>query len=248
MKFDLLIDLHKGGRRQGPGDDAQTLMAMSLAELSDSKVPLRVADIGCGTGAACLTLAENLTANITAIDLFPEFLQILEQRAKNRRLKGKINQLACSMDQLPFEENSFDVIWSEGAIYNIGFEKGVSYFKHFLKSGGILAVSEITWLTQKRPSELSAHWESEYSEISTAAEKIKILEDHGFIIKGYFPLPKNCWLENYYHPLKKRFGDFIGRHANEEAQAIIDAERDEIALYERFGSYYSYGFYIAQKS
>lgn len=248
MNFDLLIDLHKGGHRQGPGDDAQTLMAMSLAGLSDVHPPLAIADIGCGTGAASLTLAEHLSATITAVDLFPEFLQILEQRAQSRPLKGQIKTLAGSMDQLPFEENSLDVIWSEGAIYNIGFEKGISYFKQFLKPGGILALSEITWLTQQRPAELNDHWVQEYPEIATAAEKIQILEDQGFIIKGYFPLPETCWLDNYYRPLQNRFDDFLRRNSEADAQAIIDAEQAEIALYERYRSFYSYGFYIAQKA
>ena len=96
-------------------------------------------------------LAENLNASIVAIDLFESFLDVLSGEAQKRGVADKIKTLACSMEDLPFYEGSLDAIWAEGSIYTVGFAKGVEYFKRFLKPGGILAVSEITWLT-KRPS------------------------------------------------------------------------------------------------
>lgn len=84
------------------------------------------------------------------------------------------------MTELPFETNSLDAIWSEGAIYNISFENGIKTFAPFLKSGATLAVSEITWLTPERPKELTAHWHAEYPKIALASDKIRILENNGF--------------------------------------------------------------------
>lgn len=245
-EFDLLIDLHKNNERQGPGGDLQTKCAIELSGLKTFN-NLKVADIGCGTGVSTLTLAKELNADITAIDLFPEFLEVLQRNLNGNELSHKIKTLACSMDQLPFDEESLDAIWAEGAIYNIGFEKGVSYFKKFLKSGGILATSEITWITEKRPEEIEAHWNTEYPEIATASEKIKILEANGFKLLGYFPLPESCWIENYYKSLENRFDEFLAKHNNDDGKAIIDAGRKEIALYKKYKDYYSYGFYIAQK-
>jgi len=144
MNYDLLIDLHKGNKRQGPGGDEQTTQALQLAGLASSSEPLKVADIGCGTGASMLTLAEHLNAHITAVDLFQDFLDILNANAKKHGVADKITTLAGPMEDLPFVEGSLDVIWTEGAIYNMGFAKGVEYFKRFLKPGGILAASEIT--------------------------------------------------------------------------------------------------------
>ena len=44
------------------------------------------------------------------------------------------------------------------------------------------------------------------------------------------------------------FGAFLRRNGNsEEAQAIVAAEKSEIALYEKYKQYYSYGVYIAKK-
>ncbi len=202
MNYDLLIDLHKNNVRQGPGGDEQTKLAMNLAGLLDTFGVLQVADMGCGTGASTLLLARYLNAKITAVDLFPDFLDILKCNAERQGMANKITTLACSMDDLPFEEGSLDVIWTEGAIYNIGFEKGIKSFKDLLKPGGILAVSEITWLTKERPEEITDYWDSEYPEIASASEKIRILEEHGFLLKGYFPLPESCWVENYYTPLE----------------------------------------------
>jgi SAM-dependent methyltransferase len=152
------------------------------------------------------------------------------------------------MDDLRFADEDFDLIWSEGAIYNIGFEKGITDWRRFLKANGVLVVSEITWLTESRPAEIQKHWEGEYPEINVASEKIRILEQHGYSPIGYFVLPPHCWLEQYYRPLQSRFDAFLSRHGNSEAaRAIVAAERHEIDLYERNKNRFSYGVYIAKK-
>ena len=248
MNFDLLIDLYIDAERQGPGSVEQTIRAIDLSRLRDSSKKLIIADIGCGTGASTLVLAANLNANITAVDLFPEFLAVLEKNAQKKGLSDNINILSCSMDDLPLDINSLDAIWSEGAVYIMGFEKGVKYLRSFLKPGGILAVSEITWLTDSRPPEITEYWENEYPEIGTAEEKTAILEKNGFILKGYFHLPEDCWVDNYYTPLEKRFDSFLARHNTDEALSLINAEKNEIEIYKKYGKYYSYGFYIAVKS
>ena len=245
--YQLLADLHKGAKRQGPGGDLETRKAIHLAML-DPSVPLKIADIGCGTGASTLQLARQLNARITAIDFLPDFIETLKDHAENEGLTDKINPLACSMENLPFDDGEYDAIWSEGAIYNMGFEKGINNWRRFLKPEGILVVSEITWITGDRPSEIEKYWEAEYPEIATAASKISLLEKSGYSPLAYFVLPEHCWLENYYRPLQHRFKTFLDRHSNhEEAQAIIEAETKEIALYEKYKAYYGYGVYISKK-
>lgn len=243
----LLEDLHKRTSRQGPGGDAETLKAIALAEL-DEATPLRIADIGCGTGGPTLQLAQSLNADIVAIDFMPGFIAVLEQRAAEQGLSDKITPLVCSMAQLPFAAEEFDVIWSEGAIYNIGFEAGVKAWRRFLKPGGILVVSEITWITGTRPPEVQRHWCEEYPEIAPASSKIEVLEKSGYAPMGYFVLPENCWLENYYHPLRDQLPEFIARHQGDATTAMIaEAEEAEAALYETYKAYYSYGVYVARK-
>lgn len=243
----LIIDLHKDGHRQGPGGDEQTRLAIDLSGLAKQS-NLKVADIGCGTGASTRVLAKSLSASITAVDFLPDFLSRLKSNIENSELDNRITTLEASMDSLPFAEQSLDAIWSEGAIYNMGFNAGAKAWRPFLKPGGILAASEITWLTDTRPAELNQHWQQEYPEIDTASGKIAVLEANGFSPIGYFPLPQTCWLENYYRPMQARFAEFLDRHSHTDtARAIVAAEQTEISLYERYSSYVSYGYYIARK-
>src|SRR6056297_3311655 len=229
----LLIDLHKDAARQGPGGCEQTCLAIEMSGLK-GQPDLKIADIGCGTGASTVILARQLDAHITAVDLLPEFLKILDDSVKRAGIEDRITTLAHPMEELPFPEAELDAIWAEGAIYSMGFEAGVNAWRSFLKPGGILAVSEITWLTHARPDELQAYWDNEYPEIDTASAKIAVLERQGFSPVGYFPLPERCWIENYYQPMRHRFEDFLNVHRHSDAaKAIVEAEETEIALYER---------------
>lgn len=243
----LLADLHKAGLRQGPGSPDVTRRAMVLAGLDGSR-PLEIADIGCGTGAASLELARILDARITAVDFLPSFLDVLRQRAQAQGL-GRIITLEASMDALPFTDASFDVIWSEGAVYNMGFEAGIAAWKRFLKPGGKLVLSEITWTTAARPQTITDYWTAQYPEIDTASAKLAVLERHGYRPEGYFLLPPCCWQEHYYGPLRERFPAFLDRHGHSpQAAAIVAAEEKEMALYQKYGQFYSYGMYVAAKS
>ena len=245
--YQLLIDLHKSAIRQGPGGDAETEMAIDISMI-DRSAPLKIIDIGCGTGASTLILAQLLNAQITAVDFIQDFLEVLEVRAEKMGLSEKVSTHCCSMDNLPFRDEEFDVIWSEGAIYNIGFEKGVKDWNRYLKVGGLLVVSEITWITDSRPSELQKYWDNEYPETDVASSKVCILEKNGYSPIGYFALPEHCWLENYYRPMQNRFKDFLNRNGNsEEARLIMETENREITLYEKYKTHYSYGMYIARK-
>lgn len=244
----LLVDLHRDGARQGPGGHAETRLAIALSGLKGA-ADLKIADIGCGTGASTLVLAENLDAHVTAVDFLPDFLSTLDAAAARGGVADRIETLARSMDALPFADGSLDAIWSEGAIYNVGFAAGAEAWRRFLKPGGVLAVSELTWLTAARPAPLQAHWDAEYPEVDTAAAKIGVLERLGFSPIGYFALPERCWLDNYYRPMERRFEAFLDRHGRSAAaMAIVEAERAEIALYEEHRAFVSYGFYIARKT
>lgn len=245
--YRLLVDLHRDGYRQGPGGDSETELAIRLSRL-DEKEKLRILDIGCGTGASTIVLASLLDCQITAIDIFDEFLTEVGHRAKEKGLENQIETLKCTMDDLPFAIEEFDAIWGEGAIYNMGFSKGVSYLRDFLKPEGILAVSEMTWFSSKRPKELEVHWNEEYSEMATTSAKIKVLESSGFSIQGYFPLPNKCWKKNYYDAMSARFDDFLMRNEDsEDAKAIVAAEKQEMRLHDQYHRFYGYGFYIAKK-
>lgn len=246
-EFEYIIDLHRNSERQGPGSEADTLKALNFMNLPDDR-PLVIADIGCGSGGQTLTIANNTNSIIKAVDLFPEFLEELEIKAQEKQLDHRIKTIQASMNTLPFSKNEFDVIWSEGAIYNIGFEKGIKRWREFLKPGGYLAVSEITWITGSRPKAIEDFWTTEYPEIGRPSEKIRQLEYNGYTLAGYFFLPPESWTDSYYAPMQGRFNDYLERNDHAEAaRQVVEENRKEIALYNEFKDYYSYGFYIARK-
>jgi len=244
-EFDLLVDLHKYNLRQGPGSPQLTKKAIELTGLLDQK-NLEIADIGCGTGGQTLDLARFLDGKITAVDLFPEFLDVLSAQIVEKGLNKRITTTEASMENLPFGNDLFDLIWSEGAIYIMGFENGIRQWLRHLKTGGILAVSDITWITDSRPKELEQIWEKECPGIDTASGKIKILEKLGFEIVTHFILPEDSWIEHYYLPLQNSYKAFLERqrHSQEAIDLVADHKR-EYDMYMKYKQYYSYGFYIA---
>lgn len=243
----LLVDLHIDGDRQGPGSQAITRQAMMLSGLT-AHSGMKIADIGCGTGASALVLAGDLGAQVTAVDLFPDFLDKLQARAANAGLGDRITPLEAAMDALPFSDESYDVLWSEGAIYNIGFEAGIEAWKRFLKPGGLLAVSELSWFTAERPKALEDFWAGQYPGVALASTKMAQLEAAGYTPVGYFPLPASAWMEQYYAPTQARIPAFLERHGHgEAASAIAQMEQDEIAHFQANHRYYGYGFYLARK-
>lgn len=246
-EMELMMHLHRNNKRQGPGSEESTNLAITLANIDKEKV-YRIADIGCGTGAQTMSLAKALKGDIIAVDLFEEFLEKLKEDSSNENTTAHIRTLSASMDKLPFEKEEFDIIWSEGAVYNIGFKNGINYWKDFLKPGGILAVSELSWITNSRPKDLEDFWNGEYSEMDTIAGKIRILEESGYKVLGHFILPDECWLDNYYYPLIESHKEFLRKYGEQEtAHKIVDTDSKELDFYRKYKDYYSYGFYIAQK-
>ena len=246
-EFDLLVDLHKNNRRQGPGSIRVTERAIELTGLKARK-NLEIADIGCGTGDQTITLARLLHGKITAVDIFPDFLEELSARSSANGLAKRIRALQASMDNLPFGDNIFDLIWSEGAVYIMGFEKGISQWRRHLKTGGILALSEITWTTDSRPEKLEQLWARECPEINTVWGNLELLVSNGYEPVSQFILPQNCWTENYYLPLQKSYKSFLDRQEHsQEAIELVESYKIEFEMYKKFRQYYSYGFYIARK-
>jgi len=95
-----------------------------------------ILDIGCGPGMQTIELARCTNGTIIAIDTHQPFLEKLKQQAQAEELSDKITAINMSMFALEFEAKSFDAIWSEGAIYIMGFEQGLRACQPLLKPGG----------------------------------------------------------------------------------------------------------------
>jgi len=244
--FQLICEYFSSTDRQGPGSEASTLKAFSY--LKDLPNHPKIADLGCGTGSSSLVLAKHTDAHITAIDLFPLFIEKLNIRALQAHVIEKIYAMTGDMGELTFEEKSFDAIWSEGAIYNVGFQRGMNEWYPFIKTGGYIAVTDATWLTEHRPKEIEDFWTDAYPEIDTLPNKVKQMEEAGYKNIITFVLPEECWTKEYYIPQQKAQEIFLEKYPDSPtAQALVSNQRREAELYQKNKEYYGYVFFIGQK-
>jgi SAM-dependent methyltransferase len=153
-----------------------------------------------------------------------------------------------SMDNLTFQNEKLDLMWSEGAIYTIGFERGLNEWNRYLKPGGYIAVSEASWFTEKRPAEIENFWNDAYPEIDTISNKVEKMQKAGYIPVATFILPENCWIEHFYAPQVHAQERFLRKYAgNKTAEDLVKNQRHEAELYYKDKKYYGYVFYIGKK-
>jgi len=244
--FSLICDYFARVERQGPGSPEITTKAAGFIDHLNQES--RIADIGCGTGGQTMVLANQIPGQITGIDLFPEFIDLFNQNAAELGLQDRIKGMLGSMDALPFKEEELDLIWSEGAIYFMGFEQGLREWRKFLKPGGYVAVSEASWFTEDRPSEIEEFWKEAYPGIDTIPNKVDQMQRAGYVPEATFILPEICWTENFYDPQVKAQEAFLLKHAgNRAAEDFIANQRHETQLYYKYKEYYGYVFYIGKK-
>lgn len=244
--FNLICEYYSNVERQGPGSPEITVKALSF--IDDLTEQSRIADIGCGTGGQTMVLAQHAKGSITGIDLFPKFINLLNTNAAKANFQDKVRGIVGNMDDLPFQEEELDLIWSEGAIYNIGFERGLNEWRKFLKEGGYIAVSEVSWFTDEQPQEIVDFWKNGYPEIDSIPNKVAQMQRAGYIPIATFILPDNCWTEHFYAPQVEVQKTFLKKYAgNKTAENFIAFERYEEGLYEKYKAYYGYVFYIGKK-
>ena len=244
--FNLICEYFSNLERQGPGSPEVTIKALSFIDNLTNES--RIADIGCGSGGQTMVMAQHAPGGITGIDLFPTFIDLFNANANKLHLQDRVKGIVGSMDNLPFQNEELDLIWSEGAIYNIGFERGLNEWRTFLKTGGYIAVSEASWFTEERPVEIDKFWKDEYPEIDTISNKVERLQKAGYIPIAAFVLPENCWTDHFYAPQVSAQKNFSEKYAgNNAAEELIANQRHEAELYHKYKQFYGYVFYIGKK-
>ncbi len=244
--FDLICEYFSLIERQGPGSPETTVKALGFVD--NLNKDSRIADIGCGSGGQTMVLAQHAPGTITGIDLFPRFIDLFNTNARKFGVSDRVKGVVGNMDNLPFQEEELDLIWSEGAIYNIGFEWGITEWRKFLKPGGYLAVSEASWFTENRPAEIHDFWMDAYPGIDTIPHKVAQLQQAGYIPVATFVLPEICWTDHFYVKQVAAAEIFLHNHrGNPMAEELVANERHEAEIYARFKNYYGYVFYIGKK-
>lgn len=244
--FNLICEYFLNTERQGPGSPEVTLKALGFIDnLTDQSL---IADLGCGTGGQTMALAQHAPGHITGLDFFPGFIDRFNSNARGLNLQDRVKGIVGSMDNLPFGEEELDLIWSEGAIYNIGFERGLNEWRKYLKTGGYIAVSESAWFTEERPAEIHDFWMEAYPQIDTIPNQVALIQKAGYLPVASFILPETCWTDHYFAPLVKAREKFLAKYpGNKTAEELVAMSHHEEELYRKYKEFYGYVFYIAKK-
>ena len=244
--MDYFYELFEALPRCGPGDNKSTRHAFDfIPKLSNQPLIL---DIGCGPGVQTIELAKLSKGKIIAIDNHQAFLDKLMKKVRDEGLEENIIPRNISMLDMDFDVDTFDIIWSEGALYIMGFQNGLRRCHQLLKNNGYLAVTELVYLSPSPPDPLVQFFEEEYPDIKDIKGNIKVIQDEGFDLISNFTLPKSSWLDNYYLPIEKELVLLNEKYRdNKIALDIFDHMENEIKFYTEYSDFYGYEFFIMQK-
>lgn len=224
-----LIHLFKETPRQGPGDF--DLLKRMIAALNIGDDAPRIGDLGCGTGATAIELAEEYGATVVAVDKAKVFIDKLESQLSRIELtKGEVEPLVGDMLGADLERRSLDLIVSEGAAYNVGFADALESWRSLLRPGGGVVISECVWFGEEHPEEVAAFWAEAYSDMKTISAAIKEAENCGYRLVAAERLQAKAW-DDFYQALKERMRK-LKDEANFEKNlaVVIDETKKEMSM------------------
>ena len=243
--MEYFYELFEALPRGGPGDNNSTRKAFNSIPKPPAQ-PL-ILDIGCGPGVQTIELAKLSKGRIIALDNHQAFLDKLIKKADAEGLLDHITPQNRSMLDMDFAENTFDIIWSEGALYFMGFQNGLRKCHQLLKNNGFLAVTEIVYLVNNPPERLVEFFEREYPDIQTVKDRLALIQNEGFLLISNFTLPESSWLDHFYRPMEAEIKRLIKKYqGNEIAIGILEEMKNEINLYKEYSEFYGYEFFIMQ--
>lgn len=236
-----LIELHCGLERQGPGDsEFSEYIIKQLPQLPPNP---RIADIGCGAGAGTLILAEKYHSKVKAVDFSREFLDELMHRARQKGLESLVEAIECDMASLDWESGTIDLLWSEGAAYNITFEGALKVWRPLMAGNGIAVISEMNYLSNDVPEIVTQYMKNAYPGIKTESKNVDLINSSGFEVLGVHRLPSKAWWDNYYDPLRENIRALKDSSDN-VMQAVISETEEEMEFFKEHKKDYGYTFYI----
>jgi len=246
MNKDIFFEIHQDLPREGPGRDHYTRKAFYMLPEMDKP---RILDIGCGPGGQTMELARLTKGEVIGIDIHQPYLDKLTNKIKEAGFSERVHAINCSMFDIQFPDRSFDIIWAEGSIYIMGFERGLNEWRHLIKPNGFLVVHEMSWLRSDPPQEIYQYWKEFYPGIKTVAENVELIFKCGYKLLGQFTLPDDAWQIEYYGPLEERIKNMKVKYIdNPEALAVLDNEQREIEMYKKYYQWYGSVFFVMQES
>ncbi len=238
------IDLLFGGLPQlGPGGDEHTRHVLGLLPPR----PLRcIVDAGCGTGRQTLVLAAATGAPVHAVDTHAPFLAELERRARDAGVAGQVHRHHMDMAEIPRVFSGVDLIWSEGAAYNIGFAHALRTWAPALVPGGLVVVSELAWLHPEPPEPARTFFRTGYPAMQSVEDNVAAAEAAGYRVLTTYVLPHEAWVQGYYEHLAPR-ARALETHPHPLVREMARETLEEIAVFEASGDSYGYVFFVLQR-
>ncbi len=186
-----------------------------------------ILDIGCGSGVPTMELARLSNGQIVGTDINQTLLDKLNRKIKEAGLTHRVKTVRCSISEMNFKEESFDIIWAEGYIWGIGFIRGLKEWKRFLKPGGYLVI---------------------HDEINDINKKLKQISDCGYELLEHFLLSEDIWWNEYYEPLEKHINDLRIKYADENKDVQkLEKEEQEIDMFKKNPELFKSVFYILRR-
>lgn len=186
-----------------------------------------ILDIGCGSGVPTIELARLSDGEIIGLDNDQRLLDQLARKLAEEGITDRVKIVKCSMFDMDFADASFDVIWSEGSIWVIGFRRGLKKWRRLLKPNGFLVV---------------------HDEIKNINKKLKQVSHCGYNQLAYFTLTRDIWWNKYYAPLEKRIQELRRIHVDDsEILVSLDKDQREIDMFKKKPRMYESAFIIMQK-
>jgi len=231
-EFEFIFD---GLERLGPSSRSDSIKALNSIPVKTGEL----LEIGCGKGANTIVLAEHSQFSITGLDNDEYNLSCLKENLAQQHLQ-QVESICASMTDMPFSEHQFDVIWSEGSAYIMGFEQALKSWKRFIKKDGYLVVSDLVWLTDSPDDEVHQFWLDAYPEMATVANRHKMIEDAGYQVTDSFTLSQKSW-NNYLQPLQKKVSQ-LTEHVF-VSPALEDLQK-ELTIHSKYLAQYGYQMFI----
>jgi len=154
-----------------------------------SKKTYKILDQGCGIGQYTFSAYKIGFQNIIGMDFSEELLKFARKNTKN--LKYNIKFIKGDIRNMPFKENSFDVVISGGIVEHVPeTAKTISELSRVLKKNGYLLIHvphKISVFTiTKKIQQFFGLWKCGYEKSFTKKYFSKLLKENGFEIKEYF--------------------------------------------------------------
>lgn len=244
---EIFFELYESLPRQGPGNRACAEKALGLCP--DLPPAPAVLDLGCGAGGQTLHLVALLPgAVITAIDSHAPSIERLRTMVAERGLSDRVRPMVGDMAKPAMPPGSLDLIWSEGALYNLGIENALRVCHGLLRPGGYLAFTDAVWRKENPPPEVKASFDLDYPAMGRVPDVLAAIHGAGFSSHGHFTLPDEAWWDDFYTPMERRIEELRGKYAAEgEARAALDQLAREPAMHRIHSDYYAYVFFVARR-